>query len=73
MRKNMWKDESVKKRERRKEQLTDGCGWFFFSSWLLKDSLEKKCSKDRKNLQMFNAVLLEVIRTKAPKENQELV
>lgn len=35
--------------------------------WLLKVSLEKKCSKERKNLQMFDAVLLTVISAKAAK------
>lgn len=66
----MWKDESVKQGERRKEELTDGPG-FFFSFWLLIVSLEKKCSKQRKNLQMFDAVLLEVITTKASKRERE--
>lgn len=69
MRRNAWKDESVKQGERREEELTDGCGCLFHRPpfWLLKVSLEKKCSKERKNLQMFDAVLLTVISAKAAK------
>lgn len=40
---------------------------YFFPFWLLKVSLEKKCSKERKNLLMFDTVLLTVISAKASK------
>lgn len=66
MRINTWKDETVKEGARREEGLTDGCGWaIFFPFWLIKVSLEKKRSKERKYLQMFDAVLLVVTSTKA--------
>lgn len=66
MRLNTWKDESVKEGARREDGLTDGCGCAIFCPfWLLNVSLEMKCSKERKNLQTSDAVLLTVASAKA--------
>lgn len=45
---------------------SDGCGCAIFCPfWLLNVSLEMKCSKERRNLQTFDAVLLTVGSAKA--------